>query len=119
MMIMERVHSFFASDPVQAAMAGAAGGLLRWITLKESWKEGTATLVAGALCARFLGPEMTPAVAPWLGASEDAVGLVSFLVGIGGVSISATIIGIFKNRTLAQAAVDALIHAVTKGRGAK
>lgn len=31
--------SWLASDPGKAAMAGAAGGLVRWITLRDTWRE--------------------------------------------------------------------------------
>jgi len=31
---------WLASDAGRAAIAGAAGGLVRWVTLRDDWREG-------------------------------------------------------------------------------
>ncbi len=41
--------AWLASEPGKAALAGAAGGLVRWITLRDSWREGVPALFVGAV----------------------------------------------------------------------
>lgn len=89
------------SDPGKAAVAGALGGIVRWITLRHNWREGSVTLVVGAICAIYLGPLIVPIIEPIVGAispNSDADGLSAFLVGIAGISLSGMMIDIFDRR---------------------
>ena len=40
---------WLASEPGKAALAGALGGVVRWITLRDNWKEGAPALLLGAI----------------------------------------------------------------------
>lgn len=93
--------SWFGSEPGKAAVAGALGGIVRWLTLRPSWKEGAATLLVGMICAVYLGPLALPLVDGSVGRvipGGDMAGLSSFLVGIGGISLSGLLMDIFDRR---------------------
>lgn len=93
--------SWLGSEPGKAALAGAAGGIVRWLTLRSSWIEGAATLVVGSICAIYLGPIALPIIEGSVGKvipGGDMAGLSAFLVGIGGISLSGLIMDIFDRR---------------------
>lgn len=77
------------TDLGATAIAGALGGLVRWVTLRESVREGAAALLVGAVCAIYVAPLAVPILAPALGVlnlKPDQVDRLSpFLVGLGGV----------------------------------
>lgn len=81
-------------------LAGALGGVVRWITLKENAREGLASIVCGAICAVYLGPIIRPALTPLLGsfvleeASRAAFG--GFILGLGGITVSGFVIDFLK-----------------------
>ena len=93
--------NIFAGDKPSAVMTGAAGGVVRWVTLRENWRDGLASLVVGAICALYLGPLVEPLLEPMIGdisPNGDAGGFASFIVGLGGVSISGLIIDALRLR---------------------
>jgi hypothetical protein len=101
MSLLQKLEQAFSTDLGQAAIAGALGGLVRWITLKENWKDGFTTLLVGAICAMYLGPLVSPILEPVIGKiapDQGAAGFTSFVVGIGGISLSAFLIDIFRRR---------------------
>jgi hypothetical protein len=113
--LVERAIDWFQSPVGLTVIAGLAGGVLRWITLKERPRDGIATALAGALTAAFIGP----LVAQFFGIGPENLPLlvgVSFITGIGGISIGAIIISLFKDRDLFTALKDALILFLTRGR---
>lgn len=90
-----------SSDPGRAALAGALGGIVRWLTLRHSWKEGIVTLIVGGICAMYLGPLALPLIEPFISKvapTGDAGGLSSFLIGMGGISISGLVLDLFDRR---------------------
>lgn len=93
--------SWMGADAGKAALAGALGGIVRWLTLRPKWPEGLATLIVGAICAIYLGPLALPVVDGSIGKvipGGDASGLASFLVGIGGISLSGLVLDVFERR---------------------
>lgn len=85
----------------KAAIAGAAGGIVRWVTLREHWKDGTLSLLVGAICAIYLGPLVAPLLEPVIGKiapQSDAAGFSSFVVGLGGISLSGFLIDLIRAR---------------------
>jgi hypothetical protein len=89
------------TEPGKAAPAGALGGIVRWVTLREHWRDGMLSLLVGAICAVYLGPLVAPILEPVIGKlapNGDSAGFSSFVVGIGGMSISGLIIDIFRAR---------------------
>lgn len=94
--------SWIAGDKGQLAIAGALGGLVRWLTIREQWKDGLVSLVVGAICAVYLAPLAIPAIEPILGkiiADAAARGTLSgFIIGIGGIAVAGFVIDIWKAR---------------------
>ena len=92
--------SWLAGDKGQLAIAGALGGLVRWLTLREHWKDGFVSLIVGAICAVFLAPLALPAIEPILGkiiADASARGTLSgFVIGIGGIVVAGFVIDVWK-----------------------
>jgi hypothetical protein len=83
------------SDLGQAALAGAAGGLVRWLTLRDSWRDGLASLFVGGICAIYLSPLAQPVLQPVFGAISpdgDASSFAAFVVGLGGIALSGMVI---------------------------
>lgn len=92
--------SLILGDKASTVLAGALGGVVRWITLKEKLREGLASVVCGAICAVYLGPIIMPALTPLLGsfvleeASRSAFG--GFVLGLGGITVSGFVIDFIK-----------------------
>lgn len=81
----------------KAMIAGAAGGIVRWATLRLHWKEGLIALVVGSICALYLGPIAEPLLDPIIGRlapQGDPKGFASFFVGLGGVALTGLLIDI-------------------------
>jgi len=94
---------WFHSDAGQAFLAGAAGGAIRWVTLRERPRDGAVSLIVGAVCAIYLGPLVEPFLSPLVGKispTEDAAGFAAFVVGIGGISLTGAVIDIFRGVSL-------------------
>lgn len=96
---MDALIAMFA-DKGSTILAGALGGVVRWITLKETAREGVASVICGAICAVYLGPLIQPAITPLLGtfvveeASRSAFG--GFILGLGGITVSGFVIDFLK-----------------------
>ena len=89
------------TDSGKIVLAGALGGLVRWVTLRNSWTEGISSMVVGGICALYLGPLITPLLEPVIGSiapDGDAQGFASFVTGLGGISISGILIDIINTR---------------------
>ena len=85
----------------RAAVAGALGGLVRWITLREHWTDGLASLLVGSVCAMYLGPLVAPFLNPVVGQlvpGSDGSGFSAFVVGLGGISFSGFLIDVIRAR---------------------
>lgn len=94
------VLTWLQSDHAGAALAGALGGLVRWVTLRESVREGLGSLLVGSVCALYLGPLVEPVLTPVLGKlapGAGASGFASFVVGLGGIGFSGLILDILRN----------------------
>ncbi|TNE55196.1 MAG: hypothetical protein EP341_05445 [Sphingomonadales bacterium] len=100
----EDVFHWLGSDAGRAAIAGALGGVVRWITLRERPKEALGSLVVGSVCAIYLGPLVEPIMEPVIGKiapNGDPAGFASFVVGLGGISIASFVIEIFRAKNKA------------------
>lgn len=76
-----------------AALAGAAGGVVRWLTLRSRlWPDGVISIVVGGLSALYLGPLAQPAIEALLGGvigdEASRQSFSGFILGIGGISVS-------------------------------
>jgi len=84
----------------QAALAGAAGGFVRALTLRETFKEGSASLFVGALCAMYAAPLTLGAIGPVLShlIKPDALdGFCAFATGIGGMAVVGFVLDLWKS----------------------
>ena len=94
--------SWIMTDQAKTALAGAAGGIVRWVTLRERWQDGVASLLVGSICALYVGPFVNPLISPIIGdlaPNGDSNGLASFIVGLGGISIAGLLIDLIRTRT--------------------
>jgi hypothetical protein len=54
--IVANQNDFWSSimtDQAKTTLAGAAGGIVRWVTLRERWQDGVASLLVGSICALY------------------------------------------------------------------
>ncbi len=89
------------NDTTAAAIAGALGGVVRWLTLRHDWREGAVAIVVGSICAIYLGPLVEPLLDPVIGRiapDNDATGFASFITGLGGISIAGLILDVINVR---------------------
>ena len=104
---------FLGGDKAQLLIAGALGGIVRWMTLRDHWTDGLISMVVGALSAMYLSPLAVPTLIPWLGnisvAPENVGPLSGFLLGIGGITVSGFFIDAWRlrKRMMRQARDDA------------
>jgi len=92
---LAEIYNWLQTDAASAAVAGAAGGLVRWMTLHEKPMDGAAALIVGSLCAIYLGPLVDPMLAPVVGKiapAQDGRGFSSFVVGLGGIGMAGFVI---------------------------
>jgi hypothetical protein len=80
----------------EPAIAGALGGMIRWMTLRERWKDGLISIGGGAVCANYLRSFIQPIFEPLLGKifTDEAsmIGITAFLVGVAGIGLTGFII---------------------------
>ena len=99
-------------DKTQLIIAGALGGLVRWLTLRDHWADGLISIIVGAISSLYLSPLALPALTPFLGnlgmPPESVTGLSGFLLGIGGITASGFFIDVWRarRRFLKQQAVE-------------
>lgn len=99
---MDFNFSWLFSPMAKLAIAGALGGVVRWLTLKQPPLDGLISVIVGAICALYVGPAIQPLLRPvvdFAGVDADAIqGLGGFLVGIGGILVSGFLIDIWQLR---------------------
>jgi hypothetical protein len=94
--------SFIFGEKGQLLLAGAMGGIVRWMTLRDHWSDGLIAVLVGALCAVFVGPVALPLLQPVIGnlnVPPESIGSLSgFLIGIGGLTVSGLLIDFWRLR---------------------
>lgn len=92
----------FGGEKTQLLVAGAVGGVVRWMTLRDHWSDGLISMAVGALSAMYLAPAAVPTLIPVLGninvAPENVGPLSGFLIGIGGITASGFFIDAWRAR---------------------
>jgi hypothetical protein len=61
---MEYLQHFFATTG-QLLLSGAAGGLVRWTTLKQHWRDGLISVAFGSLLALYVGRSQSAGWRNW------------------------------------------------------
>ena len=97
------MKEFFSDPTLKLALAGAAGGIVRWFTIRDRmWPDGIINIVVGMLCAVYLAPVAVPllgqVVGNVVGDAEQLSGLSGFLIGVGGLTVSGFIIDFWRTR---------------------
>ena len=86
------------------ALAGAFGGAVRWMSIREDIKSGIISILVGSICSVYLSPLAIPMLEPILGKlviDESArAGFSGFLLGVGGIAVSGFIIDVWKSRRI-------------------
>lgn len=82
----------------QIILAGAAGGVIRWMTLRQNWREGLIMIASGAICAYYLGPLGTWIFRPIFDEPDRQATMSGFLVGFIGLGIAGFIMDLWKRR---------------------
>lgn len=87
---------------VRLALAGAFGGAVRWMTLRDSWVEGVISITLGMICAVYLNPLVlpiiTPAIAGLVVEETSRASLSAFMIGVGGITVSGFVIDLWNIR---------------------
>ena len=92
-------------DPklVTLALAGASGGLLRWIALRPKWQDGLIAIGAGIICSYYFADVLAPILVevvhalPYFGqrinvTTPQMVGPGGLLSGVVGISMTGFIL---------------------------
>lgn len=97
---------WITNERASLIVAGALGGLIRWVTLREHWQNGLISIVVGAICALYLSPLAEPLFRPFLVGLEldDSArsGFSGFVVGIGGIGIVGIVLDVIKAKRLSK-----------------
>ncbi len=88
---LKYMATMLKSHDVYMGLAGAAGGIVRSIALREPWKIAIANIVVGVVGAIYLSPAAVPLVKLIFGgfdmADDQLVRTSAFLTGVGAMSI--------------------------------
>lgn len=89
------IGAWIAGEAGRAVLAGAAGGLVRWLmSERQRIRDGIVSVVAGALMARYASPVMLAIMERWLGEmSGDVAGAAGFASGLAGMSLAKLMLG--------------------------
>lgn len=92
--------SFTDAAPI---IAGAAGGVVRSISLRQNLRESIATVTVGILCSTYLSAPFAPVLVKWgqglFPTLPDALGPSGFIVGFLGIAFTGFIMDIFRGWT--------------------
>lgn len=98
------------TEKAQAVMAGALGGVVRWLSLREDWKSGLISITVGAICSLYLSPLAIPIIEPVLGKlvidPAARAGFSGFIMGIGGIAVAGFFIDLWNARRAARLSED-------------
>lgn len=88
------ILTWFAGASGQVALAGAAGGLVRWwLSEKRKILAGAGSVVTGALFAQYFAPITLTILEKWIGPlGEGSFATAAFAAGLGGMSIAKIIL---------------------------
>ena len=84
---------FLATPSVQIAIAGAMGGLARWLFLRTNPWDGASAVLLGAILGFYVSPQLAPWAMDTLAGfnvkvdMEKLPAFVAFATGVGGVGL--------------------------------
>ena len=87
----------------QLLIAGALGGVVRWLSLRECWKDGLVSIVIGGICSLYLGFLAILVLEPIIGRividPVSRAGFSGFVIGIGGIAVSGLVLDAWHARS--------------------
>ena len=90
---MTIIEFIAGSETVKTALAGASGGIVRSLTLKQRVRDSLASAIVGALSAIYLGPVAVDLVSQWFGIELTGdTSLAGFLTGLLGITFTGFLI---------------------------
>ena len=94
LLYLAMVGAWIAGEGGKAALAGAAGGFVRWmITAHRRIREGVVSVASGALMAHYGTPLMLALLEKWIGELKgDAAFTAAFCSGLVGMSLGKLVI---------------------------
>ncbi|RQP07558.1 MAG: hypothetical protein D1H97_02170 [Paracoccus sp. BP8] len=95
------IGAWITGEAGRAALAGAAGGLVRWWIAegKRRTRDGVVSVAAGILMSLYASPVMLALLERWLGdISGDAAGAAGFASGLAGMSLAKLVLGMIEAR---------------------
>lgn len=98
------IHEFLAAaigDTAAAALAGGAGGAVRWIKFREDWRTGVGSIFVGALCSIYASPIIEPFLEKFIANPGKRAGFAGFAIGVGGIMLVGFFIDFLKSRKAA------------------
>ncbi|MTH79408.1 hypothetical protein [Paracoccus aestuariivivens] len=92
------IGAWITGEAGRAALAGAAGGLVRWLmSERKKMRDGVVSIVAGMLMARYATPLMMALLEKYFGSmTGDVQGTAGFAAGIVGMSLAKFFMGIIE-----------------------
>lgn len=91
--------AWLVGEKGQLAVAGALGGLVRWLSLRESRRDGLISVIVGAICALYLGPVAVPVIEQLIGRiviePASRAGLSGFIIGLGGIVATGVVLDVW------------------------
>lgn len=88
---VENWQAMIFGEEFRVLLAGALGGVIRWMKLGSPWRSGLTDVFVGAVCAYYLNPLAEPIVDGALGHfvinPAARLGFSGFLIGLGGIGI--------------------------------
>ena len=101
-MLFDGFKGLWDSDKGQLVIAGAMGGVVRWLTLRESWQEGVVSLAVGGIMALYVGPVAIPLVGPMLSTivvdHDSVAGFSGLMVGLSGMTVARWLMDVWSGR---------------------
>lgn len=98
--MLNAIWEWLAGDRASTILAGSLGGLVRWITLKENFRDGVASILVGGIAAAYLTPlvlpAMTPVIGSFVGDEANRAGFSGFIIGIAGITVTGFLIDFFR-----------------------
>jgi hypothetical protein len=90
----------FNNNNSHSIFAGAMGGIVRWLSLKETWRGGLTSVIIGAISSLYLTPILEPFFDPiFRGIIVDdtaRIGFTGFFIGFTGIGVLGFIIDMWR-----------------------
>ena len=99
---MDWKWDWLSSPEMKLAVAGALGGVVRWLTLKQGWPDNFISITVGAIFAAMGGPFVLHILRPVIDlTSVDAAPVATFsgfVSGLGGIVFAGIIMDVINIR---------------------